>query len=500
MRRIVTLLVGLAAACGARPEPRPNVLVITVDTLRADRLGCHGYTRPTSPSIDGLAAEGARFATASTPRAKTTPALASMLTGLYPHDHGVRDLATPLAHDVPLLQERLREHGYRTGAIVGNWVLADSRAGLARGFDLWCESFPDTTGVPPDLVPQRSARSLSDAALVALGLSAPPTDASFEPRSPLVRDGEPWFLWLHYMDPHGSYEPPVEHRRFAGERSDPVTLADAPGARQRVASYNVPREAWLDARTFDAEAVRALYDGEIAYVDREIGRVLDALRARGVLEDTLVVLTSDHGESLGEHEYYFEHGAYAYESTAHVPLIVRGRGIEPGVRTTPASLCDLAPTLLDLLGIPALPVQPTGPRGASLRGALEGREEPDRPLFGEKIERADLDGALQQKAVRLGRWKLIQSYASRTGSTGERETLVVREELYDLIDPRFGEEWDLSGSPPREAPLGVLRRQLGAFVEADRALPELGRLLEARRKGLEDRDPEAERTLRLLGY
>jgi arylsulfatase A-like enzyme len=497
--RFVGLAVLLClAACGGG-EPRRNVLLISVDTLRADRLGCYSEGTSCTPRLDALAHECAVFESAATPRAKTTPAIASLLSGRYPHEHGVRDLAQPLSSSVPLLQERLREQGYRCGAIVGNWVLGNERSGLARGFDLWCESLPQRTGVPPDDAPQRTARSLTDAALVALGLAPVPSEPEFEPRTALPRGDAPWFLWLHYMDPHGAYEPPAEHR-VAARLPDFVEVEDSRDTtRQRVARYNVPEDAWVRDDMFDAAVVRARYDGEVRFLDAELGRLFDALRAAGELERTVIVLTADHGESLGEQDYYFEHGANCGESTVRVPLLVRAPGVAPGRRSTPASLVDVAPTVLELIGLAQATSQTSALRGESLAPALRGAERPQRPLFSEKVERADLAGAVQKKAIRLGRWKLVQSYAFASRPDGTRETRVVSEELYDL-EGDGGEEWDLSFLGPPNAPLGELRRALAAFVAADPDLPELGRLLEERRRGLESTDPQAERTLRALGY
>ncbi len=496
MRRGLFLLLALASCGGEAPPARPNVLLITVDTLRADRVvGPHAV----APELAKLLAESAHFTTAATPRAKTTPALASMLTGLAPHEHGVRDLAKPLDATVPLLQERLREAGYATGAIVGNWVLGRERAGLARGFDLWCEQFPDRGGVPPDDVPERRAASLTDAALVALGL-APPESDGFEPQRAFASADRPWFLWLHYMDPHGAYQPP-ERFRLTVPAPERVELDPQPGSRQRVARYNVPPEAWVDGITFDAAQVRAKYDGEVAYVDHEIGRLLELLRAAGKLDGTWIVFTSDHGESLGEQQDFFEHGTHCLESTAHIPLAIRAPGVAPGARSWPASLADVAPTLVERLGLPPLTPASDAPwRGQSLAAALDGPAPQPRALYLEKVERADLVGAVQQKAVRLGRWKLVQSYATLTDAAGKRHFGIVREELFDLGDPQFGEDWDLSQSPPAGAPISELRRRLAAYAADDRSLPELGRLLEAHRQGLESDDPEAARLLRLLGY
>lgn len=512
MRRITPLVLALGAlvfgaSCGADEPRRPNVLLITIDTLRADRLSCYGFPRETSPRLDELARESVVFEAAQTPRSKTTPAVASMLTGRYPHAHGVRDLAAPLSKDLPLLQERLRERGYSTGGIVGNWVLGDPRAGLARGFDLWCESFPDHTGVPPDHAPQRRATSMTDAALVALGLESAPQDEQFEPRRSIVATDRPWFLWLHYMDPHGAYEPPEEHRRFERENAELVDVRapSAPDARtkRRFALYNVPEEAWVDADHVDAARVRDFYDGEIRYVDHEVGRLFDALRADGRFDDTIVIVTSDHGESLGEHDYWFEHGAYTYESTARIPLIVRVPGVAPARCAQPFSLVDLQPTLLELLGLP-LPNVGSAPFGVSKLAALRGAPlatGATSAIFSEKVEAASADGAVQIKAVRTERWKLIQRYVSRRAddAAATRSTFVIDEELYDLqADPL--ESWNLAAAIPGDAPVALLRRELAQFVAADRDLAALGDLLAAHRRGLEIQDPDAARTLRLLGY
>jgi arylsulfatase len=499
--RLGAALVLASASCSGDTHPRRNVLLITVDTLRADHMGAYGYARATTPHLDRLAAESMVFEEAHTPRAKTTPAIVSLLTGRYPHDHGVRDLATPLEREVELLQEELREADYATGAIVGNWVLADARSGLARGFDLWCEEFPDSSGVPPDDVPQRRATSLTDAALVALGLQPANASSRTSAVRAFVEHGEPWFLWLHYMDPHGAYEPPVEHQVF--ERAAPDVVAarseERPEAahKRRIALYNVPESAWIDGEHIDAALVRDLYDGEIHYVDREIGRLLDALRSSRAWADTVVVFTSDHGESLGEQEYYFEHGANAYQATARVPLVVRAPGLAAGRSERLASLVDVTPTLRALLGLDVREHAPLA--GTSLFDA-PAPDSAARAVFVEKIEGAELDGAVQIKAARIGRYKLVQRYASRARADGNgRETRVVAEELYDLAaDPL--ERFDLAPAVPGDAPMLALRRELARFVAADADLAQLGELLAARRRGLEIEDPESARTLRLLGY
>ncbi len=237
-------LVALLATCGPAGPRRPDVLKIVVDTLRADHLSAWGYARPTSPRLDALAADALRFTHAQTPRAKTLPAVASLLTGLYPHDHGVRDNATRIPVGTPLLAEALAGAGYRTSAVVGNWVLQDARSGLARGFSRWDDSLPDLDGVPPDGVPQRRAASLTDAALAEL--------------QRLTAGDQPWLLYLHYMDPHGLYDPPPEHRLFDGAPPEPLPEPGPPDAphQRRVAEFNVPPDCRLPDGRIDVHGDR----------------------------------------------------------------------------------------------------------------------------------------------------------------------------------------------------------------------------------------------------
>jgi arylsulfatase len=503
MRALAALALASLAGCDepsapAATEPRVNVLLVTIDTLRADHLSCYGYERETSPHLDALAAEGLRFTRVSTPRAKTTPAMATLLSGLYPHDHGVRDLVAPLDEGVSwLLQEQMRANGWTTGAIVGNYVLTRERSGLDRGFDLWVDELPDVRGVPPNDAPQRTARSMTDGALEALGLEA---GESF------VEADKPWFLWVHYMDPHGAYAAPEEHRIFERASADPIPRVVEPTElhRPKIADYNVPGEARLADGGIDAARVRDLYDAEIHYVDAEIGRLLDRLRAAGLYESTLILVTSDHGESLGEHLYWFEHGTYAYEATCRVPLIVRPPDVwhdraAPGVRDGNVSLADLRETITAAMGWapPRHTEQVQGGRHHDLFKA-GGAVSPGNPVFMEKVERADLDRAVQIKAVRLGDWKLIRRYAHVTRGTA-RELVALSDELYDLgADPH--EAQNLADQPPPAAPLERLREELLRFAAADESFPELDEILRRRREALERDDPEALRALEALGY
>jgi arylsulfatase A-like enzyme/Flp pilus assembly protein TadD len=269
---------------------RPSVLLVTIDTLRADHVGAYGAVDARTPILDRLAAEGTRFTTAIASAPLTLPSHASILTGLYPPRHGVRyNGISRLQPSFETLTERLRDAGYATGAVVGSYVLA-GKYGLDQGF----EHYDDDTRSRGDPA-QRPASEVTDGALAWL-----------------ERAERPFFLWVHYYDPHERYAPPPPFAtRFAGRP----------------------------------------YDGEIAYVDAELGRLLDSLAARGELDETLIALTSDHGESLGEH-LELTHSYTLYDAVLAVPLVFHGPGVPPGrvvegvVRTV-----DVAPTLFSLLDL-----------------------------------------------------------------------------------------------------------------------------------------------------
>ena len=480
-----------------------------MDTLRADHLSCAGYERNTTPHLDRLAAEGLRFTHAQSPRAKTTPAVASIFTGLYPHGHGVRDLVTPLAVDVPVLAERFRQEGYATGAIISNFVLRDDFSGLGRGFETWVEDFPSSHGVPPNHVPQRLATSVTDGVLSALGLAPPSLDGA-GPEGAIAEEGQPWLLWAHYMDPHGLYAPPQEHDRFrsAGALAVPMEPQKSAGAITEpwLGKYNLIPSDHLGDGMIDAARVIDRYDGEISYVDAELGRLFDELKEAGALEDTLLIFVADHGESLGEHDYWFEHGRHTYEATCRVPLIIRlpdnfEDRPDAGIRSGDVSLADLAPTLIELLSLEPLPSsRALYAAGESFVPLLLEDRPSHRPVFSEKVERAELQRAIQSKAVRLGDWKYIRRYTFlKADDGGAPKATVLSEELYDLaLDPM--EAKNLASSPPSAAPLDRLRAELLAFCAGDVHFGDLARELQARRDSLELRDPETLRILKSLGY
>jgi choline-sulfatase len=327
-----------------------NVMLISIDTCRADHLSSYGFKRNTTPHIDAVARDGVLFQEALTPVSLTAPAHSSVFTGTYPPTHGVRlNNGVRLAKSNVTLAEVLREAGFKTAGFVSGFPL-DPQFGLNQGFDTYDAQFTKTS----ELWATHSERSAEEVSRPALAWLDHHKDDRF-------------FLFVHYFDAHFSYEPPEPYRS---------SFADDP------------------------------YSGEIAYLDGWIGQVVDRLRALGRYDDTLLIIMGDHGESLGEHGEAL-HGFFVYQATEHVPLIihaphgVRGRRIEGRV-----SLIDLMPTVLDLVGLTI----PERVQGTSLRRALEG--EPARtgafPLYCESLEATQFDCSALQALV-SGSWKYIRA-------------------------------------------------------------------------------------------
>ncbi len=293
----------------AEEEPLPNVLLLTIDTLRADRLSSYGYERPTSPNLDRLLARGVRFTEARTPEPLTNPALSSMLTSLHPHEHGATRNGLRMRPKLPSLPAILDKNGYQTAAFVANWTLKDRLSGMGDHFQDYREVFTRKRwlGMMND---EATAEDVNDETLDWL-----------EERAGRRR---PFFVWVHYVEPHAPYRFHPEH----------------------AARLGLGRER--DASRSDR------YDTEIAFVDAAAGRLLDWIEARPALaRRTLIVVASDHGESLGEHDYW-GHGRFLHEQGLKVPLgmVWPGR-LRPSTVTAPATLLDVTPTVLGLLGIEA---------------------------------------------------------------------------------------------------------------------------------------------------
>ena len=337
------------------PATRPNVLLVSIDTLRADRTG-----GALTPSLNALAARGTRFLNARSPVPLTLPAHASLMTGLLPPRHGVRlNGAHRLAAGTPTLATVLRGAGYRTGAFVGAYVL-DPRFGLAEGFDTYDAEIARRDEVAGEPEAERRGEAVVDRAVAWLA-SQPP--------------GAPFFLWVHLYDPHAPYDPPSGWTERAGGNE---------------------------------------YDGEVAYADAQLGRLLESLASQGQASPTVIVVAGDHGEALGDHGEA-THGLLIYEKAVAIPLVVAGAGAPVAVRDDAASLVDVAPTVMGLLKLEGLG------NGDGRDLFAPGAASMEAEIYLE-TEYPAAAGFATLKGLVSGRWKYI----------GDPE----RPELYDLLsDP-----------------------------------------------------------------
>jgi arylsulfatase A-like enzyme len=349
--RATVIAFGDAAAVSVDDPPAvaarasgPNVVLITLDTTRADRGDPTGAHQVSTPTLDAIARDGARFERAYSQIPVTGPSHTTILTGHGPWEHGnlLNGLVLPSAF--PLLSEVLRSEGYATAAFVSGFVL-EGELGFARGFDVYDDDF-DGTGAWRDTAP---------GALLAMARRR------FQPDHVLERRGDrtveaalawlerprdrPFFLWVHLFDPHGPYTPPPpwDEQYYEGDPRDPGhhSMEQATG----MAPY---LRASVEGIT-DAAWVQAQYEGEISFADQQAGRIIDAIRS----EDAVVVFTADHGESLGEHGVWFNHGDDVYGESTRVPLAIRWptRIAAGTIMSSPVELTDVAATILDLVGV-----------------------------------------------------------------------------------------------------------------------------------------------------
>jgi len=427
-----TLVVFVLAGCSSSDrEPLPRFVLITIDTLRADRLHCYGYERETSPNIDRLASQGALFTNAQVPRSSTWPSLTTILTGKYPITHGVRKNGEQLSENHLYLSQLFEEIGYRTAGFTTNMIRAPY-----RGFDT-LERFPDGKGTQAE-----RDRMATDAAIDWLRENG----------------DERFFLWVHYIDPHKPYAPEPAFDRF----TDPDFVFEIPDDfdRPEKSGMKIHRDSneldeylqyamgrGIELSETQVAHVNALYDGEILAVDHEVGRLLDALDGLGLERDTLVILVSDHGEELNDHHGYFYHVASVYQGVLHVPLLVRLPGrIPPASRHDDVvEAVDIAPTAFDLLG---LEDPGEGFQGESLGPLLlgEGTRSGDVAFaeWAEEIYLRTPEGELRHPIyiVRRGKWKYIHNPDGVHPSVPPFEDYgtafpIDRAELYDLDrDPR----------------------------------------------------------------
>lgn len=389
----------MAVTPGATPY---NLILLSLDTTRFDRLSCYGFNKTTSPNLDRLAADGILFEGTRSPVPVTLPAHATMLTGLYPFEHGVRNNGSyVVAPEAVTLPELLKKHGYATGAVLGGFPL-DKRFGLNQGFDAYDDEFPVESVYREVDLAQRTAADVSRLGLAWLDR----------------QKGGPFFLWCHYYDPHAPYRPPDPYKTmFANDR----------------------------------------YAGEIASMDAEIGKLLDGVRSRGLMDRTVIVVAGDHGEGLDEHGEH-THMIFIYETTQHVPMLIRlpaagafaGREWRGSRVEGLTNLVDILPTVWNSLGLPREELPPVS--GISLLPVVTGKAPAHRWVYHESLV-ADLEyGASELRGYQDKRWKYIRA---------------PRPELYDLQnDPKelknlAGREGDRMRA--MEASLdSLLRREPGA--------------------------------------
>jgi arylsulfatase A-like enzyme len=371
-----------SAGC-ARPvpeRPRPNVLILSIDTLRADHLGCYGYARPTTPHIDELAARSVVFEQAESSCSWTLPSMTSLMTGLSVTAHHCDHLGSRLDPSYTTLAELLRDAGYDT-ELVASHLFLGAPYGLQQGF----------THVDTSIVQDENDITSQDVS--ALGLD-------WLRQKSAVHDGVPWLLWLHYFDPHAPY---LVH----------------PGV----------------SEAFGVDSDLDRYDGEIAYTDQHIGRLLDELARSGLAGNTIVVVVADHGEEFGEHGNT-GHGYALYEECVRVPLLVHVPGLEPRRVVDVVPSVDLMPTLLELCRVPLRHEI----EGQAVMPLFQGQALPEQEALSEVRWQAGQD----LKCAHIGRWKRIE------GRVREQDVA----QLFDLsVDPH--EECDLQAQQlARAAALG----------------------------------------------
>jgi arylsulfatase A-like enzyme len=497
---------------------RPNIILILVDTLRADHLSCYAYGRRTSPCIDRIAEESVVFENAISSAPWTPPSHASLFTGTYPSRHGVTRSRLVLDPALAPLPEVLRRHGYRTYGVSSNYWLS-RETHFDRGFDEFLHSWQlvQTTGTNEPLNRQQQKQDLG-----LHGLNGRATHGAMDALAGVVNtafhrvtqktlrslraydDGawrvnrivtkrwlpawqraeQPFFAFLHYMEPHIRYWPPGRFHALH-------TPAGVGSRRIRRVNQN-PWRYVVGAKTMDDDdfaILRGLYDGEISYVDHRIGELYGLLRDRGILDSTVLVFTSDHGENLGEHRL-MDHQYCLYDTLLRVPLVIRyPNEFEPGRRVSEqVRMVDLFPTLLRLAGIgedgawsqaQGEPLFPADVRGGAERFAIAEYLEPQPPVAVLSKQYPQCNTARYDRtlrAIRTSHHKFIWA------SDGKHE-------LYDLrVDPHE-ERNVITGEPETAAALqGMLEQRLGSIDEAASGAQSI------------DLDPVMQKRLKELGY
>ena len=447
---------GGAAGCRRTPARPPNAILVTIDTLRADHLGVYGYERDTSPNLDAIARAGVWVERLYTQSVTTRASHATIFTGCLPRTHGVLSNSEEYP-DRPSLMTALRAGGYSTAGFVSSVVL-NQKFGVQRQLDHFDDA-ATTTELNRSNMAERPARDTFQAVLAYLEQ---------------VDKTRPFFVWVHLIDPHGPYAAPVDPDRFVHDEHAKPGRQALPLGSTNVGFGDIPRYQILHGER-DPDYYIARYDAEIRYADQALGEFVARLRALGLYDELLLVVTADHGETLDEanHRRYFSHGLVAYEEVSRIPLIVHEPHDQKRLgaldRNAPALTIDLAPTMLDMLGVEAPPEM----EGRSMLRAPRAVDEVAYSLgsYGSVIHEKQMG---TQWSLRRGPWRYIFN------------TLDGGEELYDhRVDP--GEEHNV------------------AAITAD-ALEESRRLLAdymkqpAQQNRASDVSPEERERLKALGY
>jgi arylsulfatase A-like enzyme len=428
--------------------PRPNIFLITVDTLRADHLGSYGYAKETSPAIDRFASEALLFEQASSHAPVTSSSCASILSGFLPHETGVFE-NRPLPSQVETLPEMLEPLGYRRLAVVSNYVL-QAKYGWSDGFDDYDHSLDDSEIVRRHHA-ERRAEKTANRAIELLRKH---------------RD-ERLFLWVHFQDPHGPYTPPPDYQdRFRQPDAEVKTL---PLSSSQSGRDGIPTYQRLGDNQ-DYNHYVSQYDGEIRYLDDHFDRLISAMKDLDLYDDAVIIFTADHGEGMGNHHYYFAHGENLYTDLIHVPLIIR-YGERSGRRAEFVQHIDLVPTLRSVLGLDVDP-------------RLRGRDL----LAGETGEPAEIFAEMDSSEVR-------DSVKTSLVYDGYKLIHTALFDLFELYDLRTdsGERRNLLNDSDQSSRTEHMKARLKAISEEDRLGIAIG-------DNEAIRTEEELETLRALGY
>jgi choline-sulfatase len=417
--------------------PARHVVVISLDTARADHFGCYGNTWIRTPRIDALAAESILFTDYMTVVSTTLASHVSLLTGKYPHTHGVARNGFVVPDDNVMLAEILKKAGFYTAGFVASFAL-DKRFNFAQGFDHFDQAFDLLVGHLGADQNQRRAEAVTDAVIEYLDREGVPDNL---------------FLFVHYFDPHAPYDPPPPYDTMYGDAPGAIRLEEHPAL---TGGYRPSRLRQYLCR----------YAGEVSYMDHHVGRLIDDLKRRGILDHAILVVTSDHGENLGdEPSHLFDHGWTVYQSVmAAVGLIRLPDGMHGGTRLDlPVASVDVVPTLVNYLGLP----MPAGVDGLAIDLTNPRQTMVSRTRFGEATkpwDEVETDprwfNNRKARCVRDGPFKYIH--------TAYRET----EELYDLSsDPHERDNLLASRAPEFLARVAELRGKLDAWTATQKPLP-----------------------------